>query len=108
VTLVVATATAVCLSWAGPGFYPGPTTVSNLVGVAIMGAGMAIRTDPLQRYTGNVLIATGIAWTAMNMLYVRVGPLSFLGELLVPAGPLMLAWAIWLRRLQIRVLASSA
>lgn len=94
VALTAATALAICLAWAGPGPYPAITTASNLAGVAIAASGMAVRTDPLQKATGGILIAAGFTWVLMGCLYVPYGPLSFIGELIIPAAPLMLVIAI--------------
>jgi signal transduction histidine kinase len=63
---------------------------SNLVGVALVGSGLALASDPLQRGTGLLLVFAGFAWLGAGLYNVLDGAAPLIGQLVTPVAPALL------------------
>lgn len=89
-TMAVAVACAVWLSYASPSAYLVIGVASNLVGAALAGSGLAIASDPLQRGTGLLLVFAGFAWLGAGLYNVPDGAAPLIGQLVTPVAPALL------------------
>jgi signal transduction histidine kinase len=93
-TMTIAAGCAMWLSYASPSAYPVTVVASNLVGTALVGSGLAMASDPLQRGSGLLLVLAGFAWLGAGLYNVLDGAAPFIGQLVTPVAPALLVIAV--------------